>query len=244
MRKIDLDILLKEGGDKIELHECDLTDRMQVNVAANGADTLINAIDFHNEYANNSHYEVSVMGAQNIGWTARCARCERVINCNGLDATMCSESNWIDMRARGEEAIGCEFTDACLLRFGPLYGNGYRFRGAGRFIYPCTFCKTRCQPTWVRDAARMVVRACFAQRMVRAKLDLGGPEVMTHLQFVRKMSNLYHPRLIFPFPPSVGKLASRFTPWLIPNPWFDDNWIYTYELDRSPVQSGGRSGRG
>lgn len=234
----DLAKLLDEGGDKIELHECDVTDRIQVNVAANGADTLIHAIDYHHEYTGNSHMEVFLNGATNVAWTARQVRAERVIYCNGLDATFASESNYVDHRARGEDAVAANFPDATLLRFGPLYGKGYRYRGLGRFIYPCVFSRTRVQPTWVGDAARVTVRAARASRAVRMKIDCGGPENISHMEFAQKMAKHFQPRLVFPFYKGVAMLFGRFMPWVIPNPWFDDNWILTWELDqvnRSPA---------
>lgn len=228
----DLDKLLQQYPEKLELHECDVTDRIQVNVAANGADTLIFAVDFHNEYANNSHFDVFVTGAQNVAWTARSVRAERVIYCNGLDATFASESNYVDMRARGEDATAANQPDATILRFGPLYGGNYRYKGLGRFIYPCCFADTNVQPTWVRDAARLAVRSCFSSRAVRRKIDLGGPQTMTHLQWATNMSALFQSRLVFPLATSVGRFFSRVAPWVCPNPWFDDNYLLTFELDQ------------
>jgi uncharacterized protein YbjT (DUF2867 family) len=235
----ELDKLLEEGGDKIELHECDVTDRIQVNVAANGADTLIFAVDYFAEYTGNSCMEVFLTGATNVAWTARQVRAERVIYCNGLDATFASESNYVDHRARGEDAVGANFPDATLLRFGPLYGGtGYRYRGLGRYFYPCVWSRSRCQPTWVVDAARAVVRCSRTQRSIRMKLDLGGPENVSHYEFVTRFAALFHPRFCFPFYKGLAMLIGRFLPWVVPNPWFDDNWLITWELDqvnRSPA---------
>lgn len=228
----DLDKLLAEYPDKLELHECDVTDRIQVNVAANGSDTLIYAVDFHNEYANNSHFDVFVQGSQNVSWTARSVRAERVIFCNGLDATFASESNYVDMRARGEDAVAANHPDATVIRFGPLYGGNYRYKGLGRYIYPVAFSRTNVQPTWVVDAARIVVRSCHASRAIRRKLDLGGPQTLTHLEWATTMSNLFQRRLVFPFSTSVARFFCKLAPWTTPNPWFDDNYLLTFELDQ------------
>lgn len=228
----DLDILLQQYPQKLELHECDVTDRIQVNVAANGSDTLIFAVDFHNEYANNSHFDVFVNGAQNVSWTARSVRAERVIFCNGLDATFASESNYVDMRARGEDAVGANQPDATILRFGPLFGKKYRYRGLGKYIYPCVFPKSNVQPTWVVDAARAVVRCTQASRAIRYKFDLGGPVTMTHEEMMREMSRHYQPRVVIPTYRGVARFFAKLAPWTIPNPWFDDNWILTWELDQ------------
>ncbi|CUG88517.1 Hypothetical protein, putative [Bodo saltans] len=233
----DLDKLLQQYPDKIELHECDVTDRIQVNVASNGSDTLVFAVDFHNEYANNSHFDVFVTGAQNVSWTARSVRAERVIFCNGLDATFASESNYVDMRARGEDAVGANHPDATILRFGPLYGKNYRYRGLGKFIYPAVFPNTNVQPTWVVDAARAVVRATQANRAIRYKLDLGGPLTVTHSEMMREMAQRFHSRLVFPAQLSIARFLAKLLPWTTPNPWFDDNWILTWELDQTNRRS-------
>lgn len=228
----DLDKLLQQYPDKIELHECDVTDRIQVNVASNGSDTLIFAVDFHNEYANNSHMDVFVSGAQNVSWTARSVRAERVIFCNGLDATFASESNYVDMRARGEDACASNHPDATLLRFGPLYGKNYRHRGLGKFIYPAVFPNSNVQPTWVVDAARAVVRCTQANRAIRYKLDLGGPQTLKHVEMMREVAKYWTPRIVFPMYRGVGRFFAKLMPWTMPNPWFDDNWIITWELDQ------------
>ena len=234
----DLDRLLTKYPEKIELHECDVTDRIQVNVAANGADCLIFAVDYHAEYANNSHYDVFVNGVQNVSWSARCVRAERVIFCSGLDSTFASESNFVDMRSRGEDACSANFPDCSIMRFGPLYGKNYRYRGLGRFVYPACFPYTWVQPTWVTDAARAVVRCCRAKRAIRYKLDLGGPETVTHVDFARSFARFFDSRFVFPFYRGIGRFFAKLLPWICPNPWFDDNYLLTFELDqvnRSPA---------
>lgn len=228
----DLELLLQKYPEKIELHECDVTDRIQVNVAANGADTLVMAIDFHNEYAHNSHFDVYVTGAINISWSSKTCKCERVIYCSGLDSTFASESGYCDMRCRGEDACGANNIDSTILRFGPLYGKGYRYRGLGRYIYPAAFANTNVAPLWVIDAARTVVRASQSSRAVSHRFDLGGPETLKHVDFWRKVAEEIHPRIVFACPKGIARFACRFAPWLFPNPWFDDNWLLTYELDQ------------
>lgn len=228
----DLDVLLRTYRDKLELHECDVTDRIQVNVASNGSDTLIFAVDYYAEYANNSHHDVFLTGATNVSWTARSVRAERVIFCNGLDATFASESNYVDFRARGEDAVGANHPDATIIRFGPLYGKNYRYRGLGRYIYPACFPNTLVQPTWVVDAARAVVRCSMSHRAVRYKFDLGGPDTMKHVEAFREISRYYEHRLVLPCYRGFGRFFGKLAPWVIPNPWFDDNYILTFELDQ------------
>nr|CCC94600.1 unnamed protein product [Trypanosoma congolense IL3000] len=228
----DLDLLLQKYPEKVELHECDVTDRIQVNVAANGSDTLVFAVDYHSEYANNSHHDVFLTGSTNVSWTARSVRAERVIFCNGLDATFASESNYCDFRARAEDAVGANHPDATIIRFGPLYGKNYRYRGLGRFIYPACFPNSLVQPTWVVDAARAVVRCSISQRAVRYKFDLGGPQTLTHVEAFRNIASHFDARLVFPCYRGIGRFFGKLLPWIVPNPWFDDNWIVTYELDQ------------
>lgn len=228
----DLDLLLRTYPDKIELHECDVTDRIQVNVAANGSDTLIFAVDYHAEYANNSHHDVFFIGGTNVSWTARSVRAERVIFVNGLDATFASEANYVDFRARAEDSVGANHPDATIIRFGPLYGKNYRFRGLGRIIYPAVFPNTKVQPTWVVDAARAVVRCTQAHRAVRYKFDLGGPEIMSHVEAFREIARHHQGRLVVPCYRGIGRFFGKLLPWVCPNPWFDDNYITTFELDQ------------
>lgn len=230
--------LLEEADSRLELHECDVTDRIQVNVAANGADTLIHAVDFHMEYTGNSHYEVYVHGAINVAWTARNVRSERVIFCSDLCSTFASESNYVDMLSRGEEAVTGNFPDATIMRFGHLYGKNYRYRGLGKYIYPTVFPSTRCEPLWVTDAARAVARSARADRAVRFKLDLGGPENWSHSQFIAAMGRHYRPRIQFPVPFSIAWGVSKLMQWTVPNPWFDDNLMLTWELDAVPRNTG------
>ena len=233
----DFDKIIQAADDKLELHECDVTDRIQVNVAANGADTLIMAIDYHAEYVTNSHHDVFTTGGTNVAWTGMSCRCERVILCSGMDSTFHSESNFVDYRCRGEEAVAGNFGDATIIRFGNLFGKDYRYRGLGRYIYPCVYPQTLCQPLWVKDAARAVVRCCRSSRAIRHKFDLGGPETMSHLQFVQTMSKHYHKRLCVPTPPTVGRPFAKLMPWVVPNPWFDDNMLGMWELDNIPRSS-------
>ncbi len=230
----EFDKIVQNASDKLELHECDITDRIQVNVAANGADTLIMAIDYGTEYSHNSHHDVHLIGATNIAWTANAARCERAIICSGMDSIFHSESNYCDFRFRGEEAFAANFPDACVFRFGPLYGSDYRYRGLGKYVYPVVHPKTLCQPLWVRDAARAVLRACISNRALRAKFDLGGPETMSHLLYAQKFSELFKKRFVFTCAPSIAMMAGKITPWVFPNPWFDDNLIRMWELDNVP----------
>lgn len=99
-------------------------------------------------------------------------------------------------------------------------------------MYPACYPNTKVQPTWVVDAARAVVRCARAHRAIRYKFDLGGPETLSHVECFRAIARQFEPRLVLPCYRGLGRLAGKLAAWTVPNPWFDDNYVISFELDQ------------
>ncbi|EPY29535.1 hypothetical protein STCU_04486 [Strigomonas culicis] len=72
----------------------------------------------------------------------------------------------------------------------------------------------------------------MSHRAVRYKFDLGGPEKFRHVDAFRHIARFFDPRIVLPCYRGIGRFFGKLAGWTVPNPWFDDNYIVTFELDQ------------
>eukprot|EP00756_Hemistasia_phaeocysticola_P040860 Hpha_TRINITY_DN16887_c1_g2::TRINITY_DN16887_c1_g2_i1::g.153392::m.153392/K00356/E1.6.99.3; NADH dehydrogenase len=228
----DLKKVIAINPQKCTLEETNALDRPSINRALQGVDTVINAIHLINEDFYNMHYEVNVTGTSNIAYQARLVGVKRYLHISGLDAIFNSDSDYADSRSKSEDVALAEQFFATIVRPGHLYGEGYRFRGLGKVFYPTVYPDTKLQPLWVGDLVEAVWKLLQDPTSVKRVVELGGPKVMTHMQFAIERAKSYGGPGPLPVPPSLATAAAFATEYLFPNPWINQNMVCDYEMDQ------------
>eukprot|EP01065_Artemidia_motanka_P038457 TRINITY_DN47309_c0_g1_i1.p1 TRINITY_DN47309_c0_g1~~TRINITY_DN47309_c0_g1_i1.p1 ORF type:complete len:420 (+),score=93.07 TRINITY_DN47309_c0_g1_i1:108-1367(+) len=228
----DIKKVIAVNPDKCTLEETNVLDRPSINRAVQGCDAVINAVELINEDFYNMHHDVYVRGTGNIANQVRVTGAGRYIHVSGLDAIFGSDSDYADFRAKAEDCALAESFFTTVIRAGHLYGAGYRLRGLGKVMYPTVYPDTKLQPVWVGDIAEAVFRISQDPNSVKRVLDLGGPKVMTHMQFAIERAKAYSGPAPFPVPTWLGVTGAFLNEYLFPNPWTNQNMVCDYEMDQ------------
>lgn len=86
---------------------------------------------------------------------------------------------------------------------------------------------------WVNDLAEAIFRLLQNPHSVKRVLDLGGPEVCTHMQFAADRARAYGGPQPFPVPGWLAWWSAAFAERLFPNPWFNGDMVSNHEFDQT-----------
>eukprot|EP01062_Namystynia_karyoxenos_P067428 TRINITY_DN61383_c0_g1_i1.p1 TRINITY_DN61383_c0_g1~~TRINITY_DN61383_c0_g1_i1.p1 ORF type:complete len:432 (+),score=141.82 TRINITY_DN61383_c0_g1_i1:134-1429(+) len=228
----DLKKVIAINPDKCTLEETNVLDRPSINRAVQGVDCVINAVHLINEDFYNLHHDVYVKGTSNLGYQARLTGCKRFLQISGFDAQFNSDSDYGDFRAKAEDVALAEMFFSTVVRVGHLYGEGYRWRGLGKQFYPTPYPDTKLQPVWIGDLTEAIFRLLQDPQSVKRVVDLGGPKIMTHMQFAVERARIYGGPNPFPCPAWLATAGAFCMEYLFPNPWANQNMVCDYEMDQ------------
>jgi NADH dehydrogenase len=202
----------------------DVTEASSVARAVADAELVVNCVALYAENAGLSFHDVHVEGARRVAEAAGRAGAKWLVHFSGIGADETSPSRYVRARGEGEMAVRQAFPAATILRPSVMFGPDDSFlnslaRIAAVLPVIPLFGKgdTRLQPVFVEDVAGAVVR-CTADAAHQGKVfELGGPDVVTYRELVRRVAGWTgRPRLLLPFPwagwdllARVGTLLSR-----------------------------------
>lgn len=160
---------------------------------------------------NYSFEDTLVTIPQTIARISREAGVKSFIHMSALSADYNSESRWARCKARGEEVVRQEFSDAIIIRPADVFGHEDKFLnyiGTASEMMPVLpltgYGRTRCQPVHSSDIGVAVNRIINGHKEFAGKtFELAGPEVYTHrevVEFVADLTTLRTDMLNVPFP--------------------------------------------
>ncbi len=186
-----------------------------VQAAVRGASVVINLSAIGVEKGKQRFRAINVVGARNVAEAARAAGAEALVHMSILGADAQSPSLFARSRAQGEVEVRAAFPSATIIRpsliFGP--GDGF-FNKLGWLarvmpVMPLFGGKTRFQPVYVGDVAEAILAAVTGDAKPGKIYELGGPEVLTHREIVRRVlrdTNRHNP--ILPLPSFLGAILA------------------------------------
>ncbi|MFT3690651.1 complex I NDUFA9 subunit family protein [Paenirhodobacter sp.] len=162
---------------------CNIRDAASVRAAMQGADAVVNCVGILAESGKNRFDAVHVEGARLIARTAAELGVARLVHVSALGADAELSSAYARSKAAGEAAVRGAFPSAVILRPSVMFGTEDHFfnkLAALSLIGPVMAVvapKTRLQPVYVDDVARVAVLALDGG--VEGTCELGGPDVDT-----------------------------------------------------------------
>ena len=188
-----------------------------VAVAVDGADAVVNCVGILAEHGKQRFSAIHEAGAGAIAAAAKAAGAGRLVHVSALGADPDSDSRYFRTKGVGERVVGEEFGEAVIMRPSVIFGSEdmffNRFAGMARRlpIVPIVGADTRFQPVYVDDVARAVCLA-VSDRTVSGICELGGPEILSFRDLVRKMLEVIRRRrLVLDLPgPIAGIVAFEF----------------------------------
>jgi uncharacterized protein YbjT (DUF2867 family) len=171
-------------------------------------------------------------GAGRIAEAAKVAGIKALVHVSALGADADSPADYARTKAEGETAVLAAFPQATILRpsilFGPDDNFVNRFAGlvASLPVMPVFGPEAKMQPVFVDDAAEAVVVTIADPAEHGGKVyEIAGPQVISMLEFNRKIANAVERKAFFvELPDAVSGAFAKFTGWLPGAPITQDQW--------------------
>ncbi len=195
VRRPELALHLQPLGSVGQVHavQANLNNKASVKQAATGADFVVNLAGILSQSGKQSFKNIHQSGARIVAEAARLAGAKSFVHVSAIGANLKSRSTYAKTKALGEKAVLDEFPGAVILRpsviFGPedqffnkfaelsLYSPALPLIGGGR---------TMLQPVYVGDVARAILGALSGGEKRGKIYELGGPEVLTLKDVMRR----------------------------------------------------------
>lgn len=182
----------------------DLADHEASNRALAGAGTVVNCIGFYLETRTQTFRDVHVHAARRIAEFVKSSGNCQLIQISGIGASRSSLSAYVRARGEGEEEIRSACPQAVILRPSVMFSRDGAFFGdleaiVRRLPVVPLFGAggTRLQPVYVGDVAEAVCCVVDQRGNSGAIIELGGPEVFTYREIVKRLAARAGQRRLF-----------------------------------------------
>lgn len=171
---------------------CNIRDDASVRAVTHGAQAVVNCVGILVEEGKNKFFALQQEGAGRIARIAAEEGVERMVHVSAIGADATVRSLYARSKALGEQAVLEAFPGAVILRpsviFGPEDQFFNRFATMAKFTaaLPLVGATSKFQPVYVDDVAQAAVMGVTGAA-APGIYELGGPEVATFRQLMRKM---------------------------------------------------------
>jgi uncharacterized protein YbjT (DUF2867 family) len=217
---------------------------------AEGADAVINLVGILFPTGKQTFNAVQDEGARHVAEAARTAGARALVHVSAIGADKDAPSVYARSKAAGETAVAEVFPAVVILRpsvvFGPEDDFFNRFGALARIapILPLIGGgHTRLQPVFVGDVAKAVVASLTGKAAAQAPYELGGPEILTLKQVMRRVLDYtMRRRLLVPLPFWLATVQAAFLQWL-PTPPLTVDQVRLLRIDNVVSEAATRRGR-
>lgn len=217
-------------GDRVEAREGDVREPATLAPAMEGADVVINAVQFpHSPIENRrkgwTFEEIDLKGTRHQVDAARAAGARRFVYVSGVGAAKDATKHWFRYKWEAEEYVRRSGIDWVIVRptwvFGPDDVSLNRFLGLARrlpFVPMFGAGEQPMQPVFIDDVGRVLADCALLPEAANTTFELGGPEVMSMNDVVRTALDVrgQHRRLLHQ-PVAIGKVLGTVAS-VLPSP--------------------------
>jgi NADH dehydrogenase len=232
-------IFLKTYGEvgQVEICYCSIFDPDTAAKCISGSSVVINAVaGLLNETSNKKFKQYYVDWPEMVAILSTKFDVKQFIHISSIGANISSNSIYASSKAKGEEKILNNFSNTVILRPSLIFGhedrffNRYAAMASYSLVIPLIGPSTKFQPVYVDDVA-LVVEKVLKDSIFKGIFELGGPEVLTFEETIKKMLTVIRrKRLLFniPFGPakliaSIFALMNRVSLGIVKPPFTVDN---------------------
>jgi NADH dehydrogenase len=183
-----------------------------------GADAVVNLVAILAESGRQRFQAVHVDGARAIARATREAGIAPLVHVSALGASPDARAHYARSKGAGEQAVLAEHASAVILRpslvFGPEDELFNRFAGLATVLpaLPVIGGSSRFQPVYAGDVAAAIVAALDGRARPGTAYELGGPEVLTMREIMRRtLEHAGRRRLLVPLPGWLAKFKAALT---------------------------------
>ena len=196
--------------------QANIRDDESVRRAIEGAHAVVYCVGVLFKSGKNTFEAVQAEGPGRAARLAKEAGVERFALVSAIGADPESPSEYARTKAAGEAAARAAFPEAVILRpsivFGPEDDFFNRFAGMTRFspAIPVVGGDVKFQPVFVEDVARAVAMAVAGEAESGATYELGGPEVESFRDLMKRMlRHVCRKRMIVELPKGLALLQGK-----------------------------------
>ena len=209
------------GVGQIHCVQANLRYRWSIDRAVEGADAVVNLVGILAEGGKQTFGGVQARGA---GWVAEAASAvgASIVQISAIGANESSAADYARTKAEGEKLVLEAAPDAIILRpsilFGPEDDFFNRFAAMARIAPALPLIgggKTMFQPVYVGDVAKAVVKAVEGELNGGSVYELGGPEILSFKDCMKRMLEVIDRKDRFvTLPFGLAKLIGSFAQYL------------------------------
>ena len=186
-----------------------------VQRAVRGVGTVINLVGIGYENGKQRFRAVHSMGARNIAEASRQAGVTTLVHMSALGADPQSPLAYARTKGLGEQEVLAAFKNAIIIRPSIIFGQGDFFFNkqaslARLFpVMPVLGAKSKAQPIYLGDVAEAFLAAVEGKVTGGRAYELGGPEIATQLELVKRVLAVTHrTNPTVSIPAGIGKLLA------------------------------------
>lgn len=211
-------LLLDRGSTGVEFVKGDVTDPASLVEAVDSVDAVYHLVAIPRDRSGGRELElVNTTGTRNLVRAMSQAGVRRLVHQSALGVTDEPHLHYARSKARGEKAVQASELDWTILRPSLLFGERDGFfnliadlvRISPVVVPAPARQRSRFQPLFVGDLARIVVAVLSRPETVGQAYDLGGPEHWTYREMAQEVVRaMDKERFILPVPLPLIKLVA------------------------------------
>ncbi|MEW6580756.1 MAG: complex I NDUFA9 subunit family protein [Chloroflexota bacterium] len=220
-------VRLADVRDRIEIVRGDVTRPETLGPALEGASAVVHLVAVAIERQRGDYERINTQGTINLVDAAKAAGVRRFINMsqNGADSRL--PYRFLASKGRAQDYVAASGLDWTALRPSVIWGPQDEFANVQArlikltpLIFPIVGDGgARFQPVWVGDVVAAVARCLDDESTIRGEYALGGPEVLTYAQIVRRVLDaLGARRLTINVPVPLLRPVVKLMEIALPNP--------------------------
>jgi uncharacterized protein YbjT (DUF2867 family) len=212
---------------EVEWIEGDVLKPETLSNAMHGVDAVIHTVAIAVEKGTLTFERVNEQGTVNVVEAATEGNVKRLINLSQLGADPSLPYRFMASKGKAQEYVANSQLDWTAFRPSVVWGPEDEFANTFARLIPLTPLifpiigdeSTRFQPIWVGDVAEAIVKSIDDPKTIGREFELGGPEILTLEEIVRRtLAALNASRLFIRFPLPLLQIIVRMMEALLPSP--------------------------
>jgi uncharacterized protein YbjT (DUF2867 family) len=218
---------LADVRDRVEIVTGDVTRRDTLAPALDGVDAVVHLVAVAIEKGAQTYERVITQGTINVVDAAKAAGVRRFINMSQYGADSQAPFRFLASKGRAQDYVAASGLEWSALRPSVIWGPQDEFANVqARLIKltPLLFPvvgdgQARFQPVWVGDVVEVILRCLDDPGTIGKEYELGGPEVLTYEEIVRRVLRALHTRrLTVKVPVPLLRPVVKLMEIALPNP--------------------------
>jgi NADH dehydrogenase len=213
--------------DRVEIVAGDVTRPDTLAPALDGVDAVVHLVAVAIEKGGQTYQRVNTQGTINIVDAAKAAGVHRFINMSQYGADSRAPFPFLASKGKAQDHVAASGLEWTALRPSVIWGPQDEFANVQArlvkltpLIFPVVGDgQAKFQPVWVGDVVEAILRCLDDPATAGNEVELGGPEVLTYEEIVRRVLRALHARrLTVKVPVPLLRPAVKLMEFALPNP--------------------------